>query len=172
MNPAHFHLATTHAPVLGTVFGLGLLLLAVWRKSEELKRVALLGFVVAALLALPAYLSGAPASEMLRQFTPGMTMDASDQHAESAILAFAGSLLSGVVALAGLIHFRQGRKLPAIFLGFVLLLAMVACGLLGWTANLGGKIRHLELVPPIVHLPGPVIFCRHQPVGRPALGRE
>ena len=145
MNPAQIHLATTHAPVLGTVFALGLLLLAILRKSEELKRVALLGFVVAALLALPAYLTGAPASEVLRQFTPGMTTDASDQHAESAILAFAGSLVLGVVALAGLIHFRKGRKLPAIFLGFVLLLAMVACGLLGWTANLGGKIRHLEI---------------------------
>lgn len=147
MNPAHFHLTTTHAPIFGIVFGLGLLLLAVWRKSEELKRVALLGFVVAALLALPAYLSGAPASEVLRQLTPGMTMDASDQHAESAILAFAGSLVLGVVALAGLIGFREGRKLPASFLGFVLLLALVACGLLGWTANLGGKIRHLELGP-------------------------
>jgi len=147
MNPAHFHLATTHAPVFGIVFGLGLLLLAVGRKSEELKRVALLGFVVAALLALPVYLSGAPASEVLRQFTPGMTMDANDQHAESAILAFAGSLVLGVVALAGLLHFRKGRKLPGSFLGFVLLLAVVACGLLGWTANLGGKIRHLEIGP-------------------------
>jgi hypothetical protein len=94
---------------------------------------------------LPAYLSGAPASEVLRQFTPGMTMDASDQHAESAILAVAGSLVLGVVALAGLIHFRKGRRLPRIFLGFVLSLALLACGLLAWTANLGGKIRHLEL---------------------------
>jgi len=145
MNPAQIHLATTHAPVLGTVFALGLLLLAILRKSEELKRVALLGFVVAALLALPAYLTGAPASEVLREFTPGMTMDASDQHAESAILAFVSSLMLGVVALAGLIHFRKGRKLPASFLGFVLLLAMVDCGLLGWTANLGGRIRHLEI---------------------------
>lgn len=101
---------------------------------------------MAALLTLPAYFSGAPASEVLRQFTPAMTMDASDQHAESAILALAGSLVLGVVALAGLIGFRKGRKLPASFLMLVVLLALVACGLLSWTANLGGKIRHLEIV--------------------------
>lgn len=157
MNAAHFHLLTTHAPVMGTLFGLCLMLLALRQKSEELKRVALLGFVVAALLALPAYLSGPSASDLLRRSMPGMTMDAGDQHAEIAILALAGSLGLGGVSLAGLIRFRNGRKLPASYLVLVLLLAVVACGLLSWAANLGGKIRHLEIRSQTLVMPVPTL---------------
>lgn len=145
MNPAHPHLLTTHVPVMGTNFGLCLLLFALLRGSEELKRVALPVFVVAALVGLPAYLSGSSASNLLKRVMPGMTMDAGDQHAEIAILALVGSLALGVAALVGLVLFRNGRSLPVGYLVFVLLLAMVACGLLGWTANLDMKIRHLEL---------------------------
>ena len=153
MNPAHLHLTISHAPVMGTFFGLCLLLFALLRKSEELKRVALLVFVMAALLALPTYLSGPSASDLLRRLMPGMTMDADDQHAESAILALAGSLALGVVSLAGLILFRNGRKPPTSFLVFVLLLAILSCGLLSWTANLGGKIRHIEIRPQTSAMP-------------------
>ena len=147
MNPAHLHLMITHVPVLGTVFGLCLLLLALLRRSDELKRIALLVFVVAALLALPAYLSGSSASDLLWRLMPGMMVDTRDQHAEIAVLALAGSLVLGVVSLAGLIMFRARQQPPTRFLLFALLLAVIAGGLLGWTANLGGKIRHLELQP-------------------------
>ena len=147
MNPAHLHLITTHLPVMGTFFGLCLLLFALLRKSGKLKSVALLVFVVTALLTLPVYLSGSPASDLLRRLMPGMTMDAGDQHAEMAILALVGSLALGVVSLVGLILFRKGRTPPAGFLVFVLLLAVLSGGLLSWTANLGGRIRHLEIRP-------------------------
>ena len=41
MNWAHVHLMLSHLPVVGTIFGVLLLLLALLRKSEELKRVSL-----------------------------------------------------------------------------------------------------------------------------------
>lgn len=153
MNPAHLHLITTHLPVMGTFFGLGLLLFALLRRNRQLKSLALLVFVVTALLTLPVYLSGAPASDLLRRLMPGMTMDAGDQHAEMAILALVGSLALGVVSLAGLILFRKGRTPPAAFLVFVLLLAVLSGGLLSWTANLGGRIRHLEIRPQTSAMP-------------------
>lgn len=40
MNWAHVHLSLNHLPVVGTFFGVLLLLLALLRKSEELKRVS------------------------------------------------------------------------------------------------------------------------------------
>jgi hypothetical protein len=85
---------------------------------------------------------------------PGMTMDAGDQHAEIDILALVGSLALGVVSLVELILFGKGRTLPAGFLVFVLLLAVLSCGLLSWTANLGGRIRHLEIRPQTSAQPG------------------
>ena len=48
MDWVHLHLALNHVPVLGTVF-VGLLLgAALFRKSDELKRVSLVGFVALA----------------------------------------------------------------------------------------------------------------------------
>jgi asparagine N-glycosylation enzyme membrane subunit Stt3 len=60
MNWAHIHLSLNHLPVVGTFFGVLLLLLALLRKSEELKRVSLGVFVLTALLALPVYFTGEP----------------------------------------------------------------------------------------------------------------
>ena len=40
MDPAHLHLMLNHIPVLGTAFGMALIAWALFRKSEELKRVS------------------------------------------------------------------------------------------------------------------------------------
>lgn len=61
MNPAHLHLMLNHIPVLGTAFCMVLVGSALIQKSEELKRVSLGAFVIVALLAIPAYLTGEPA---------------------------------------------------------------------------------------------------------------
>jgi hypothetical protein len=145
MNAAHLHLITTHIPVSGTVLGLALLLLALFRQSEELKRTSLLVFLCAGLLVVPTYLTGAPAAEQMKTVMPGMSLDPGEQHAEMAILALGGSALLGLVSLAGLIAFRPGRPLPTWFLATTLVLGLIASGLMAWTADLGGKVRHTEI---------------------------
>jgi uncharacterized membrane protein len=145
MNAAYLHLAGTHLPVVGTLFGLGLFVYGLLRKSEELRRTGLLVFLVAALLAVPAYRTGAAAVSLLKRAAPGMPPDPTDQHAEVAILALTGSLVLGVVSLLGLICFRKGKRLPGAFLALVLLMAVVSSVLMTWTATLGGRIRHPEI---------------------------
>jgi len=132
---------------MATLFGLILLFPALWMKKEEFKRLALWVMVVSGLLALLAYVTGQPAADMLMEISPGTVRDTADQHAEIAIVALAGSLIVGLVSLSGLILFRKGRRLPAGFLLLVLLLAGISCGLMVWTANLGGRIRHQEIRP-------------------------
>jgi len=51
----------------------------------------------------------------------------------------------GVVSLAGLLFFRRSRTIPLWFSGFALVLSLAATGAMGWTANLGGQIRHSEI---------------------------
>ena len=71
MSPTHLHLLLNHVPVLGTAFGLGLLVFGMGRKSQELKKTALGVFVIVALLAVPAYLTGEPAEDGV-QGLPGI----------------------------------------------------------------------------------------------------
>jgi uncharacterized membrane protein len=146
MNPAHLHLMLTHVPVLGALFGLLLLLLAVLQGNHELKRTSLWVFVLAAAAVVPTYFSGRPATTFLAKLMPGVFMDAGDQHAEVAVLALIASSMLGVVALVGLLIYRRGTRASGWFTAFTLLLAVLTAGLMVWTASLGGHIRHTELV--------------------------
>jgi hypothetical protein len=145
MTAAHLHLLVAHLPVVGTLLGLCLFILALLRKSEEQRRTMLALFGVLGLLALPTYLSGQPAAIQLKRAMPGMPPDAGDQHAEVAILALTGSLVAGAVAVIGLLAFRKRPNLPGGFLALVLALGLIAALMLAWTANLGAKIRHTEI---------------------------
>jgi uncharacterized membrane protein len=145
INSAYLHLVVTHVPVVGTFFGLCLFFYALCKRSEELKRAGLLALFFAALLALPAYLSGQPAVDLLKRMMPGMTMDTCDQHMEVGILALVGSMVLGVASLAGLLLFRKGKPLPAYFAAVVLILGLISFGVMAWTANLGARIRHNEI---------------------------
>ena len=100
-----------HIPVLGIAFGLALVSLALLRKSEELKRISLGFLIVIALLAIPAYLTGEPAEELVENL-PGVSKSSIEQHEEAAQVAFAGVLIVGAAALGGLIFFRRRKLVP------------------------------------------------------------
>ena len=144
MNWAHIHLSLNHLPVVGTIFGVLLLLLALVRKSEELKRVSLGVFVFTALLALPVYFTGEPAEKVVEHL-PGVAEPLIERHEDAALFALLMAGGAGVVALAGLILFRRAEKLPGWIVAATLVLSIATSGLMGWTANRGGRIRHTEI---------------------------
>jgi len=135
----------THLPVLGSLFGLLLLLLALLKGDYDLKRISFWVFVLAGLAAIPTYLTGRPASKLLMKMMPGMSMDAGDQHAEIAVIALTAACLLGVVSLAGLLAFRKPKRAPTWFTALALVLALVTTATMTWTASLGGNIRHPEI---------------------------
>ena len=133
-----------HVPVLGTIFGLALLAFAVWRGSDELKKAALGTFVISALLTVPTYLTGDPAWDVVSAL-PGVSDSAFHQHDDAAGVAFMGSAIVGVLALGGLSWFRDGKPVKKWFSAVMLAGAVAVAGLMIWTANLGGQIRHTEI---------------------------
>jgi hypothetical protein len=149
MNNAHWHLTLNHIPVVGSFFVLGLLAWALWRRSEELKRVSLGVTVLVALLSIPAYMTGEPAFEAameVMEATPEDEDPIVKAHENAAGLAFGGAALAGAVALAGLLYSRAGRKpVPSWVTITVLVLLAGTAGLMGRAANLGGTIRHPEI---------------------------
>ena len=56
---AHVHLLLNHFPTIGTILGLGLLLLAFLRKNDHLKKVSLEVMFLIALATVPVYVPGA-----------------------------------------------------------------------------------------------------------------
>ena len=144
MNLTHLHLLMNHAPVLGTIFGLGLLLFSFWRKSEELKNTALGVFVICAILAVPVYITGEPAEGLVKGL-PGVSAALMEQHEEAAGVALTSVIVLGVAAIARFLLFRRGKMVPGWFGALMLVGALTVCGMMAWTANLGGQIRHSEI---------------------------
>lgn len=143
MNGAHLHLMLNHLPVLGTVFGLGLLAYGVLGKKPALLKVSLVVFVLAALAAGAAYLTGEQAEEVVEHLA-GMSEALIEPHEEAAWIALLGAGVLGVLALGGLIWFRQ-REVPKAFSVAALVVALAVSGWMVYTANLGGKIHHPEI---------------------------
>jgi uncharacterized membrane protein len=144
MNLAHVHLLLNHIPVLGTFFGLLLLIIAMVRKSEELKKASLGTFVVVALLAIPTYLTGDPAERIVKDL-PGVSKPLIEQHDDAATASLTALSILGVASLAGLFFMRQSRPSPPWFALVLLGLSIITAGMMAWTANLGGQIRHSEV---------------------------
>ncbi len=156
MNPVHVHLMLNHIPLFGAVVGFGLLAVALLKKSNELKRIALGFFVVIAVLSVPAYLTGEPSEHQLNSLL-GDAKPFIEKHEEAAGVALGSVVALGIFGLLGLVLSRQGRMVPTWLAAVAVGLSIVAGGLTAWTANLGGQIRHTEIrsgnsVPVASHL--------------------
>ena len=144
MSWAHIHLALTHVPVIGLLIVLLLLTVARLRRSGEIMRVSYGLLVLLAAATVVVYLTGEPAEELVENL-PGFSEALVERHEEVALIATIGMGVLGLVALVGLIRFRAPRIAPAWHGRGVLLLALLMGGLMAWTANLGGQIRHSEI---------------------------
>ena len=138
LSPVHIHLLLNHIPVIGVFIGLFVLLYGTVKKSEDIKRASLLLFLLFALISIPVYLTGEPAEEVVEDL-PGVSHDFIEEHEESALFSFISILALGLLSLIGLVV--RNQKIYSV----CLILALIAGGLVSWTANLGGQIRHSEI---------------------------
>ena len=143
MSAAHLHLILNHIPVLGTLFGVAILAYGLWRSQDAVVRIALALFVVAGLGATGAYFTGEGAEEAVEGLA-GVTEAVIEPHEEIALYAFLLAIVLGVLSL-GVLVWRRSAEVPRWVGTTTLLLALVTAGVMGYTANLGGQIRHTEL---------------------------
>jgi uncharacterized membrane protein len=139
MTWAHLHLALNHVPVIGILLVIVLLAAAVLRGSRDLLRASYGLIILVAVIGLAVYLTGEPA-EKLVEHLPGYPEGIVERHEEAALLATIGMSILGVLAALGLAP-RARPWYPKA----MLLLGLLVAALMGWTANLGGQIRHPEI---------------------------
>jgi hypothetical protein len=141
----HLHLVLNHVPTVGSVIALGILLLAFVRRNESLKHVGLEVLFAIAVVTLPVFISGGAAHRELRNM-PGVSEDAIWLHQDVALFGFAWMELAGFAAWVAL---WQWRRRGAASRGLVIattVLLVVALAVMGRAANLGGGIRHPEIM--------------------------
>jgi hypothetical protein len=139
VNLALLHLLLNHVPTIGFGFGIGLLAASLVRDSEDLRRASYVVFFGVALVAIPAYLSGKAAHYIL-QTEPDLAQDVVTAHQNAAMLALIPMEIAGFMGWLALWRFRRWHA-PA-----VLVLSIVAVALMARAANIGGQIRHPEIL--------------------------
>jgi hypothetical protein len=126
------------------VVGLALFVTALLWNSDHLKRTALGVFLAIALIAMPTYMTGNAAAEMLAS-NPNASSAMIEAHQSWALLAYIVMEFTGLFAWIGLWQYRRYSltepwTLPAVLLG-----ALLTFGLMSITANIGGEILHPEI---------------------------
>jgi uncharacterized membrane protein len=153
INGAHLHLMMNHFPVVGIMGALLLLVYARIRNSEEVKMVSLGIFVLLALITIPVYISGGFAEDAVNKLS-GVTEKYISRHADFALYALILMEALGILALTGLVLLRRSGSVPTWILNSVLVLSLATTAVIGFTANLGGQIRHTEIrdstAPPLI----------------------
>ena len=143
MDAVHLHLMLNHVPVIGLGFVLLTLLVAWIRRDDVLLRLALAFGIVVALGAIGARLTGSGAEEAVDKL-PGVTEAVIERHEDAANLGTVVVVLLGVVSLGGLWLWRRA-PIPRWFQLGLLALTVVSAGIMTYTANLGGQVRHTEI---------------------------
>ncbi len=144
MNGAEVHLALNHIPVFGSAFGALFLLVSVLRKNRGLQQAGLWLCLVAAVAAVPTYLTGEPAEDAVERLA-GVDETRIEEHEEAALWALIGIETMGVAAAAALYLEQKSGQPPVRLIQACLILALVALAIVGRTAQLGGQIHHPEV---------------------------
>lgn len=143
MNILHLHLILNHIPVVGAAFLALLFGVAVVRRDAKLTRLGLIFAVLLATLTAAVYFTGGAAEEVAEDIS-GVSKLSISLHEEAAEVSTIAFAVTGLLALAALFISRNkpvSRRTTIIALA----LTLVVSGMLAWTANLGGNIRHTEL---------------------------
>ena len=146
MSGVHLHLLLNHIPIIGTI---GALLLLIWGMasgSEEIRRVAMVSFVVVGLLTIPVYATGDPAADAVGKL-PGVTRAAIEEHDEAALFGIIAASIDGALALVALFVAKTRPHLTRRFTIGLLVVALWATSVLARVSYLGGLIRHSEIRP-------------------------
>ena len=144
MNDAHLHLVVNHFPIIGTLFGLGILVTGLILKNNSVKNTAYILFAVAAIFAAFSMGTGEGAEELVEDM-PNIGHQIIHEHEEIAekfaIILYA----TGFFGLVSLFASYKKLRFATLFSYITLALALVAGVLTKSVGTTGGEIRHTEI---------------------------
>ncbi|PWA08947.1 hypothetical protein [Flavobacterium laiguense] len=144
MNDAHLHMVVNHFPIIGTIFGFGILITGLILKNKTLQNASYALFVVAAIFAVISMGTGEGAEELVEDM-PNIGKEIIHEHEELAEkLAVLLYVLGGLSLVGMYLNFKNHSK--AKLLSFLILgIATAGLFLIQKVGTSGGEIRHTEI---------------------------
>lgn len=126
------------------IIGLALFLGALVWNSDHLKRASLGVFLGIAIIAMPTYMTGNAAQDILAN-NPAASLPLIEAHQSWALLALIVISFNGLFAWTGLYQYRRRGNPASWVIPCILVCAAASFGLMAVAANLGGDIMHPEV---------------------------
>jgi uncharacterized membrane protein len=144
MDAAHIHLMLIHFPIVGFIFSLILLALGLYQKNESFVRAGLLITVMSGALAVPAYLTGESAEEVIKNIR-SFPAFAVDEHEAAAFYAILFIGITTVIAGSGLFISIKKNRISKALMVLIVGLHIFTLTVIARTNYLGSKISHSEI---------------------------
>lgn len=145
MNTAHWHLLLTHLPIIGTIAGTTILIAGfVLKNNAVVKRTGLGVLVFSALFAIPSFLTGEGAEEVVEDI-PGTTKSFIETHEELGESFLIILCILGAISIITFLADWFKHKATAMLYIIVLLASVATSVFTKQLATSGGEIRHTEI---------------------------
>ncbi|HAW21450.1 hypothetical protein N8004_01125 [Salibacteraceae bacterium] len=144
MDATHIHLLTNHIPILGSIFGIFLLIIGLALKNRTIEMTALATLIAVTIFTFPAYLSGDEAEHAVEHLAGASEWEL-EEHEEHAELSLWLMIITGIFSLAAILSYRfmesftKWLRIGTVFIGLFAFVSMIPLALHG------GKIMHSEL---------------------------
>lgn len=177
MSWPHIHITINHFPVIGIWIAWVILTVGVIKNHGTVKKVGLKLLTGLAVITPVVFWTGELAEHRLPEVTHAPNPAGIIEHHEAfALVSMVGLLVLGALGVAGVVLINQSRKpgrqqiIPRWFFPLVILFNLIVAVQLGFTANLGGQIRHTEIRGDtysrwIMGLPGHEVHGHSHPPG-------
>ncbi|MDR8393236.1 hypothetical protein NC796_18925 [Aliifodinibius sp. S!AR15-10] len=143
MNAAHYHLLLNHMPIWATIFAMAILLWGIYSKNNAIKKLAMVGFILAGVSVLAVVQSGEEAEDIVEEIAV-ISHDDIEAHEDSADISKWLTIMLGIGGVAGLVMLNIGARGTRGLFWSLLLLGLITLASLSYTGYLGGQIRHAE----------------------------
>jgi uncharacterized membrane protein len=144
MNDAHLHMVVNHFPIIGTFFGIGILIAGMLLKNDSVKNTAYVLFVIASIFGALSMATGEGAEEIVEDF-PNIGKAIIHEHEELAEKFILVLYATGVFALISLGSAVKKFRMAKIFSFITLVLSLISGFIAINVGTSGGEIRHTEI---------------------------
>ena len=144
MDATHLHLILTHFPIVGTIIGIGILAYGQFAKNDDIKKVALVTFVLMAIITIPVFFTGEEAEETVEHIA-GVSEQLIENHEKLAEKAIWLMGLLGILSLINFFAIIKKLSFAKTISLITLIFSLGTFGLFAKVGSTGGEIRHSEI---------------------------